>query len=329
MPHRSEDRRACPNCDAPRAPGPECPRCGVIYAKARGRIAAAVPDAAAALEPAAPAAAFEMLAPDVETRWEGDLEDVRREWLIRAVAPPAALALAWLLVSSPMGHMLSRVFLSMWVHELGHAVTAWLSGFAAFPGPWRTPVSAARQPAVFLLLAAALAALAWHGWRTRRKAFMAAAAGLFVVQIVCTLLPANAARALFTFGGDAGCMVIGAALVATIWTDPEGALGRGMLRWGFLVIGAFALVDALDTWIGAWRDPGKIPLGEIEGVGLSDASKLVDVHRWTPVALSERYVGLGLACLALLAAGWTVAFVRGRARVVAAARPPEPEPSRR
>jgi hypothetical protein len=91
------------------------------------------------------------------------------------------------------------------------------------------------------------------------------------MQVVCTLLPASAARAFITFGGDAGAMVLGAALVATIWTDPEGPLGRGSLRWGFLGIGAAALVDALDTWFRAWRDHGELPLGEIEGVGLSDA----------------------------------------------------------
>ncbi len=77
----------------------------------------------------------------------------------------------------------------------------------------------------------------------------------------------QAARAFITFGGDAGCIVLGAILIATIWTDPVGALGRGGLRWGFLAIGACALVAALDTWIGAWRDPGQLPLGEIEGRG--------------------------------------------------------------
>ena len=41
---------------------------------------------------------------------------------------------------------------------------------------------------------------------------MAAGAAGLAVQLVCTLLPQGAARALFTFGGDAGCMVIGAAL---------------------------------------------------------------------------------------------------------------------
>ncbi len=241
------------------------------------------------------------------------MEDARREVLVRTIAPPAALLLAWALVASGTGHALVRTFLSMWVHEIGHAVAAWWSGFGAFPGPWRTPVSAGRMPLVVILLAAGLCALCWHGWRTRRAALVAAGAAGLLAQLVATLLPIGAARALFTFGGDAGCMVLGAALVATIWTDPRGPLGRGWLRWGFLVIGACSLVDALDTWIAASLDHGELPLGEIEGTGLSDASKLMEVHGWGAGELTGRYVTLGLACLAALAVGYVVGISRARA----------------
>lgn len=307
---------SCPRCGAARATGPECPRCGVIYAKARPRAPAAPPpeepcrggDAAAA-GPPLPAA-----------RWTGDEDEARRELLIRTIAPPAALALAWAVVATGPGHAVLRTFLSMWVHELGHAVTAWLCGYGAFPGPWRTPVSAGRLPLVIALVTAALGALAWRGWRDGRPALVAAAAAGLAAQLVGTLQPASAARALVSFGGDAGSMVLGAALVATIWSDPEGPLGRGSLRWGFLAIGAAALADALHTWLRAWRDPGELPLGEIEGVGLSDASALMAVHRWSAAALSGRYVALGLACLAALAVGYAVAAVRARAAVAEAAR---------
>jgi hypothetical protein len=128
-------------------------------------------------------------------------------------------------------------------------------------------------------------------------------------------MPASTARALVTFGGDAGCLVLGSALVATIWTDPEGPLGRGSLRWGFLGIGAASVADALDTWGRAWRDPGQLPLGEIEGVGLSDASTLMEVHGWSASALTGRYVALGVGCLAALVMAYAIVVTRARARV--------------
>jgi hypothetical protein len=211
--------------------------------------------------------------------------------------------------------MLVRTFLSMWVHELGHAVAAWVSGHAAFPGPWRTPISDDRVAAVVIGLAGALGWLAWRGWRARRPAIVVGAAAGLVVQLLCTTLPAPSARALFSFAGDGGALVLGALLVATLWSDPAGPLGRGGLRWGFLAIGAASLVDALDTWIGAWRDPRFLPLGEIEGVGLSDASALLERHGWSASALSGRYVALGLACLAALAVAYAVALARARGRV--------------
>ncbi|MFY3742577.1 hypothetical protein ACOQFB_01610 [Anaeromyxobacter sp. Red801] len=311
---------SCPRCGAPRATGPECPRCGVIYAKARPR--ATAPPAPPGPEEPLPGlgAAGVALGMPAPARWSGELDGARRELWIRAVAAPAALLLALAMVASGPGHALLRTFLSMWIHELGHAAAAWLCGHGAFPGPWRTPISAGRLPVVVIGVAAALAALAWRGWRSGRRALLAAGAAGLAVQLVCTLLPGATARALITFGGDAGCMVIGAALVATIWADPEGPLGRGSLRWGFLVIGAAALVDALHGWVRAWRDPGELPLGEIEGVGLSDASTLMQVHGWSASALSGRYVALGLACLAALGAAYALMLARARAAVAAAER---------
>jgi hypothetical protein len=282
----------------------------VIYAKAHPRsqpapapeVAETVGDARGVLAGQDPAV------------WRGMVEDARGEVLVRAIAPPVALLAAWGLVASGPGHMLVRTFLSMWVHELGHAVSAWLCGFAAFPGPWRTPVSSARHPLVTALLGAALVALVVWGWRTRRP--LAAAAGIagLVAQVCCTLLPLGAARAFFIFGGDAGCMVIGAALLATIWTDPEGRLGKGWLRWGFLVIGACAFTDAFHVWIRAALDRDQIPLGQIEGVGLSDASALWKVHGWSLDEITTRYVTLGASCLVVLAIVYAAALRRAQAR---------------
>jgi hypothetical protein len=315
----------CPHCDAPRVPGPECPRCGVIYARARPRPAAPAP--ALAVPPPSPAPPGAEVVGDARgiavlggapAVWTGDADGALRELRIQLLAPPLALLGVWALVSTGPGQLLVRTFLSMWVHELGHAVAAWLCGRAAIPGPWRTWSSDHRQAAVVLVLAAGLAALAWHGGRTRRPAVLAAGVAGLAVQLLCTLLPDGAARAFITFSGDGGAMVLGAALVGTLWSGPDGRLGRGALRWGFLVIGAAGLVDALRQWVVAWRDPGELPLGRIEGVGLSDASRLIDLHGWAPAALSRAYVLLGGACLAALAVGCALAVRRARARVEAA-----------
>src|SRR5438045_5350824 len=106
------------------------------------------------------------------------------ELRLRRVALPAALALAFL-VDGRHGAGMSRVFLTMWVHELGHAVTAWLCGFGAFPGPWRTPVSEGRLP---LVTVAVLGALGYAGYRAWQAAARGAIAGLAVVLVAQLVL---------------------------------------------------------------------------------------------------------------------------------------------
>lgn len=316
----------CPRCGALRADGPECPACGVIYAKARPR--AGTPAPPPQPPPVGAGDARGLLPGQTAAVWRGELDAARRELRIRLLAPPLALLLAFVLVSSGAGRALVRTFFSMWLHELGHAASAWLCGFAAVPGPWRTPVSQARSALVVILLGGGLAALAAWGHRARRPPVTAAALAAGLAQLVCTLLPLPTARALFTFGGDAGCLVLGAALVASLWTDPEGPLGRGWLRWGLLFIGACAFADTLSTWLRAAADHDQIPLGRIEGVGLSDASTLWQVHGWSLSTIAERYVALGIGCLVALAIGHAVAVRRARARLRApsraAAAPPRP-----
>jgi hypothetical protein len=279
-------------------------------------------------------------------RWNGGVEAARRELWLQRLALPLALALAWGLVSTGPGQFFLRTFLSMWLHELGHATGALLCGHGALPGPWRTWWSEGQQPLVMLLLTGGLGALGWAGWRGRRDGLLAAGITGLALQLCCSLLPLDGARALISFAGDGGAMLLGTALAATSRSDPEGRLGclrlrrpsgpaalrlsgpgsprhqtgPGALRWGFLAIGAASLVDPLHAWLRAWRDPREVPLGWIEGVGLSDASVLVERHGWAPAELSRCYVLLGLTCLAALAAGWALSVARARARLAAAER---------
>jgi ribosomal protein S27AE len=316
--------KVCPRCGEPRILAPECPKCGVLYAKAEARAARLAPQPAparpAAPEPAQPAP-FSYAEPERPPHlppeglaWSGDLEDARLELRVRQFALPVALGAAWLVVNSPMGGSLIRIFLSMWVHELGHAVTAWFCGFPAIPGPWVTPTWDTRSTLLFLVLATALAGLILRGWFTQRRALMIAGATGLVLQFVGTgmLAPSKAMQLVF-FGGDAGCLIIGSLLMATVYAPRDSALRRGWLHWGYLVIGATSFMDAFSQWWAARSDYERIPFGENEGVGLSDASTLADIHGWTETELIRRYTWLGLACLAALAVLYTVGLLRARA----------------
>jgi hypothetical protein len=61
---------------------------------------------------------------------------------------------------------------------------------------------------------------------------------------------------------------------------------------------------AFGTWWAARHDWDAIPFGEVEGVGLSDPSKLTDEYGWSVDLLVQRYVMLGVVCALLFSGIW-------------------------
>lgn len=221
--------------------------------------------------------------------------DTRRA---RAWAVPVALGAMGLLALTGPGAFLVRVFFGMWLHELGHALASWLCGVVAVPLPWVTLGGQARSPLFGLLLFGALGAL---GWKQRR--LVPLCAGLAVLLGLGWLLPFRHATTFIVFAGDGGALVLGTALlVGAVWLPDDARLSRGGLRWGYLVIGAGAFMDAFVTWVRAWRDFAELPFGRSESSGASDALRLVDVSGWSEAGLVRSYLALAIACLAVLAA---------------------------
>jgi hypothetical protein len=245
----------------------------------------------------------------VETEWE--LAETRLEGRLRRWAIPAVLAGAFLVVSTGAGHFLVRVFLSMWVHELGHATTAWLCGFPAFPGPWLTPTAESRSAPFGFLVFAAIVAGAFWAWRTERFRLSLSLCALLAVQLFCTAALSEArAKQLIIFMGDGGCLVLGSLLMLTVYAPEESALKRGWLRWGFLVIGAAAFADAFAQWWASRKDFDRIPFGMNEGAGLSDPSVLSQTYFWSTDQIVGRYVALGCVCLVIVGVSYAVALLR-------------------
>jgi hypothetical protein len=216
----------------------------------------------------------------------------------RLVAVPIALAVMLLLVHTSLGAFITRLCFAMPLHELGHATASWFTGAPAVPLLWFTPMSDTRS--VFFIV---LELAAFGGWAAyaRRNALprwpVILVATLFGVGLV---LPSAARLAFVTFAGDGGALVFGTMLMAAVWLPDELRITRGGLRWGYLVIGAGAYANIASEWFGAWRDSANIAFGRIEGVGLSDPSKLVDVYNWSERRLVNSYLTLSFVCLVVL-----------------------------
>ena len=224
----------------------------------------------------------------------------------RQFALPVALVVAWGIVHTDLPHLLLRTIFSMWVHELGHAISAWLCGRFAFPGPWFTPVGAQRTWIVPVLLASGLGYGIFQFWRTR-KPWAVFLLAVLVAQAYCTfILPDRRAMAFIVWSGDGGCMILGTLLMLSLYARKHSQLRVGWLRWGFLVIGAAAFADGFATWWTARTDREVIPFGENEGRGLSDPTVLIFQQGFSLPGLVSSYVWTGLACLAVLAMAYVL-----------------------
>jgi UDP-N-acetylmuramyl pentapeptide phosphotransferase/UDP-N-acetylglucosamine-1-phosphate transferase len=131
---------------------------------------------------------------------------------------------------------------------------------------------------------------------------------------------AHHAHALTIFGGDAGALVLGTLLMATIYVAPGSALHRGWLRWGFLAIGAFAFMDTFADWWHAAHGSEGVVFGENVGVGDTDPTRLVFEHGWSEARLVARYLTLSWSCLSLLATLYLVNLRRSLGRRASSAR---------
>lgn len=305
----------CPRCDAPRVDGPDCPRCGVIYARAeaRARREQEANESAAAAGPPAFVFADPERPPHLPAEspiWDGEAEEELLERRLRLVVPPLALALAFAFVTTGAGAFVARLTSGMWLHELGHAASAWLCGYSAVPLPWFTSIAREKSVVVALLFVALWSYLAYRAHRTGARARAGVFGTLALLHVLfATVLSRSQAQAFITFGGDAGGLVFAAGLMATFFSAPGSRLHQGALRWGFLALGAVGYADIFMSWVRARLDPGEIPFGRIEGVGLSDATKLVDLHGMTPRGMVNAFLAVGVIAIAAFGVAYVFAAV--------------------
>jgi len=302
------DARPCPRCPGvcldrvafarPRGPWIErCPYCAGTLSPA-----SALPLMRAAL---ARRAAPKPRGPAPEPPLDPDLPGWRPLSLRQAaLAVPAALLAALALRSFTLPSLLLwgvRVSL----HELGHATVAWACSWKALPLPiGLTLVFAGRSWAVFTgLLASVAASIAIGVWR--RSAALVVGPALFAVGLfVGTFaLDLDTQEMCVTFGGGAGELVYGAALVLLFHHRLPPRARWDFFRWAALALGAYVLVDAAMFWHECAQDWSRIPWGG--GLGEDgDLTKLRDQHHWDELKITRRYLTLARACLGAVGLWW-------------------------
>jgi len=285
----------CPKCHFDHAlQTEECLKCGVIFAKY-----VAFEEAVAAVRPALPDRSPETIAEDQRK--------AKNEFTCRIFALPGALLLGWLLNRAMP---ILTYFLSMWLHESGHAITAWFCGYAAFPTAWITLIPEERGRWISVVLGAAVAAGGYYAYRLERWFWVIVSAAVLTLFVLGNLQPEAHAKLLFTFWGEGGAYVLATVLMLTFYSRLNAPITRSQVRWGLMLLGAMAFWSVYTRWAGGFENLAQY-LEDTDGRGLpSDMRVLNLVYGWSTYVLIHSYWRVGHACLVVLGGAYAAGLVQ-------------------
>jgi hypothetical protein len=234
-------------------------------------------------------------------------------WPVNLVVPPLLLVLVWLLNASPLGFFLKGFH--VWMHEFGHAVPAWLSGWRATPLPFGwTPVEQVHSNFVYYGLLLMFVILFVAGAKERKVWPMIAAVALAGLQFYMTWRMSERQKEFWmVFGGVGGEFVLSTLLMMFFYVQLPEKFRWGGCRYVFFLLGATAF---LNIWL-RWREiyPGReeIPFGSMingeEDAG-GDMNRLMDDYGWKKFDIRRNYWLLGWGCWAALGATWLAFALR-------------------
>jgi len=234
--------------------------------------------------------------------WE-TVRDIETEYKYCIFAIPTMLFIGFMFNVSGFGAQVQRIWLTMPVHEFGHALTAWLTGYNAIPSLWVTRVfSDSRGFFAPVLLFAGILYLIRYARMNNSLTGMTLLVALLCVQFIGTfVISENTAGMLITFGGDGMGLILATLLMSSFYYGKDTNLYKGALRWGFVAIGAAAFVDIYSVWFNSLTDIANVPYGTTGG-RYTDSYKLVEHHQWLMDTLINRYFVVGNICLIILSA---------------------------
>ncbi len=285
----------CPKChfDHPQQTD-ECLKCGIVFAKY-----AAFQQAMESVRPVLPERSPDQVA---ESQRKANMEFKRRLFAL-----PGALLLGWLMNKAmPM----LTYFLAMWLHESGHAITAWFCGYAAFPTAWITLIPDERGRWISIVLGASAVVGGYFAFRLERWFWVGVSGIVVVLFVLGNLQTESHAHLLFTFWGEGGAYVLSTILMLTFYARPDAPITRSQVRWGLLFLGAMAFWSVYSRWSGGFENIAQF-LEDTDDRGIpSDMRVLNLIYGWTTYTLINNYRLLGHACLAVLAVAYAAGLVQ-------------------
>ncbi len=223
---------------------------------------------------------------------------------VTAAAFPVAMVLAILLHVIEIFNIFFGPF-HIWIHEFGHATVAWLAGHRATPLPIGfTPVGEERSLIVYLCFLALLGLLFWSGWREQKRATMAIAGILAIIQFYMTWIMSNDTYELWLyFGGVGGEFYLSTLLIVCFYFPLPAQWRWDFWRYIVILIAAHTFVDTFWRWHQIKCGTEAIPWGTLFGGGEDaggDMNHLSVDQGWSDGQIIQTYTHLGNLCLLVM-----------------------------
>lgn len=195
-------------------------------------------------------------------------------------------------------------FISMWVHEFGHATIAWFSGYRAMVTFAGTIISFDRSLFVYFGILILIGLTFYSGWKEQKKTTMIICIILAIMQFILTWKTSYSTyRMLLYFGGIGGEFYLSALLIiAFYWRLPEKFYWE-FWRFFALIIGATTFWGNFTKWHRISKGKVDIPWGTFWG-GRGDSGGDLNVLNnevgWSADQIINTYNTLGFICFLVI-----------------------------
>lgn len=195
-------------------------------------------------------------------------------------------------------------FISMWVHEFGHATIAWFSGYRAMVTFAGTIISFDRSLFVYFGILILISLTFYSAWKEQKKTTMIVCLILAITQFILTWKTSYSTyQMLLYFGGIGGEFYLSALLIiAFYWRLPEKFYWE-FWRFFALIIGATTFWGNFTKWHRIGKGKADIPWGTFWG-GRGDSGGDLNVLNnevgWSADQIINTYNTLGFICFLII-----------------------------
>lgn len=235
---------------------------------------------------------------------EADVHPIFNHFKVNVASLPVGFVVAFLLQKIWVFHYLSILFCIIPLHEMGHAVTAWMLGRFAIPlgaivpTAGMTIIGYEKHVWVHLVYFSFFGFLAYKAWK-HKLPFLIGTAAFFIFgsMYLQSKFPDSMTMQWFSFGGIAGEFILSAILILSFYHPSFKKIRWDFIRYPFFMMGCMAFVNACESWFLIKNKLATMPFGSAisaDGSGDSngDLNKLI-ANGWSEDLIIERYLTIG------------------------------------